>query len=414
MRGISHLELMPEPEDSSLLTAVDRDSPGYLGEAYGLSDEEARRLRWPMDPIMRFLWPWGAVGFSAVVISILLLYPSIYSLLGEVLDSEWAFEDSGIREMQQSGNLGEGVNVCIVDTGMDISHPDLTHLSLAGFRDFYTEKDSPVRDIGINSHGTLMAGLLVANGSFLGAAPGVSLSIAISLGPDGKSANERMVSQAIRWCRITQDSDIISLSLGTAPGSSYSTSSDTLEAVREALEDGIFVIAAAGNSDPQQNISDVSSPASLTGVIAVGAHDRGGDPWADSAVGAQMDPETGEERTFPNQKPEILAPGVDLWSCRGSDRDPPYAFSTGTSDSTVMVTGALALILSLHGEHIAGENGIIELHEMHLVKVALANSAQSDPSQLAVHHPKKGYGLLDAGEWSRQVEIEFGIIQKNT
>ena len=62
-----------------------------------------------------------------------------------------------------------------------------------------------------------MAGLLAANGSFTGAAPGVSLSIAISLGPDGKSATERMVSQAIRWCRISHDSDIISLSLGTAP-----------------------------------------------------------------------------------------------------------------------------------------------------------------------------------------------------
>ena len=414
MRRISHLELMPEPEDSNLLTAIDRDSPGYPGETYGLSDEESLRLRRTTGPIMRFLWPWGAVGFSAVVVSILLFYPSIYSLLGEVLDSEWAFEDSGIREMQEFGNLGEGVSVCIVDTGMDISHPDFTHLSLAGFRDFYSEKDSPVRDIGINSHGTLMAGLLVANGSFLGAAPGVSLSIAISLGPDGKSANERMVSQAIRWCRISQDSDIISLSLGTQPGSSYSTSSDTLEAVREALDDGIFVIAAAGNSDPQQNISDVSSPASLTGVIAVGAHDRVGGPWVDSAVGAPFDPETGEERTFPNQKPEILAPGVDLWSCRDSDRDPPYAFSTGTSDSTVMVTGALALILSLHGEHIAGENGIIEQHEMHLVKVALANSAQTDPSQLETHHSKKGYGLLDAVEWSRQVEIEFGITHENT
>ena len=45
MRGISRLELMPEPEDPSLLTAVDRDAPGYSGESYGISDEEARRLR---------------------------------------------------------------------------------------------------------------------------------------------------------------------------------------------------------------------------------------------------------------------------------------------------------------------------------------------------------------------------------
>ncbi len=411
MRGISRLELMPEPEDPSLLTAVDRDAPGYSGESYGISDEEARRLRGPMGPIVRFLWPWGAVGFSAIVASILLLYPSIYSLIGEVLDSEWAFEDSGIRDLQESGILGEGVSVCMVDTGIDTSHPDLSHLKLSGFRDFYSEQDYPVRDIGTNSHGTLMAGLLAANGSFKGAAPGVSLSIAISLGPDGKSANERMVSQAIRWCRISQDSDIISLSLGTAPGSSFSISSDTLDAVKEALDAGIFVIAAAGNSDTKQNLSDVSSPASLSGVIAVGAHDRNGEPWRDSAEGSLYDPETGAERTFPNQKPEIIAPGVDLWSCRDSNRDPPYAFSTGTSDSTVLVTGALALILSVYGEDIAGENGIIDEQEMELVKVALANSARSDSTQSENHDQKRGYGLLDAHEWSRQVEIEFGIGQ---
>ena len=67
MRGTSRLELMPEPDEPSLLTAVDSNAPGYPGESYGISDEEARRLRSPMGPIMRFLWPWGAVGFSAVV-----------------------------------------------------------------------------------------------------------------------------------------------------------------------------------------------------------------------------------------------------------------------------------------------------------------------------------------------------------
>ena len=90
----------------------------------------------------------GAVGFSAIVVSIMLVYPSIYSVLGNVLDSEWAFEDSGIRELQSSGTMGEGVNVCIVDTGIDINHPDFYDLSLEGFRDFYTEVNEPVRDIG--------------------------------------------------------------------------------------------------------------------------------------------------------------------------------------------------------------------------------------------------------------------------
>ena len=50
---------------------------------------------------------------------------------------------------------------------------------------------------------------------------------------------------------------------------------------------------------------------------------------------------------------------------------------------------------------------------MDLVKVALANSARTDSSLSGIHDPKKGYGLLDAQEWSRQVEIEFGINQEN-
>tara|TARA_Y100001960_G_scaffold326765_1_gene411743 strand:+ start:1955 stop:3190 length:1236 start_codon:yes stop_codon:yes gene_type:complete len=410
MRGIQHLELMPEPEDPSLLTAVDSDAPGYPGEAYGISDKEARELRWPMGPIVRFLWPWGAVGFSAIILSFIMLYPSIAPLLGEVLpDSEWAYEDSGIRGLQSTGTLGEGIRVCIVDTGIDISHPDFSMLKLHGFRDFYLEENDEVRDIGYDSHGTLMAGLLVANGTYRGAAPGVSLSVAIALGPDGKSGNERMVSQAIRWCRISQSSDVISLSLGSQPGSGVTSTSETVEAVQEALDDGIFVVAAAGNSDPQSNNTDVSTPASLPGVIAVGAHDKGGNPWGDSAKGSPIDPETGEDRSFPNQKPEILAPGVLLWSCISNDREPPYAYSTGTSDSTVIVAGALALILSIHGESISGEDGIIDQQEMNLVKVALANSARPASNQASTHDSKSGYGLLDALEWSNQVSLELGI-----
>ena len=410
MRGIQHLELMPEPEDPSLLTAVDTDAPGYPGEAYGISDQEARELRWPIGPIVRFLWPWGAIGFSAIIASFILLYPSIAPLLGEVLpDSEWAYEDSGIRDLQSTGTLGEGVKVCIVDTGIDTSHPDFSMFELSGFRDFYQEENDEIRDIGYDSHGTLMAGLLVANGSFVGAAPEVSLSVAIALGPDGKSGNEGMVSQAIRWCRISQSADVISLSLGSEPGSRIISTSETVEAVQEALDAGIFVVAAAGNSDSGSNNSDVSTPASIPGVIAVGAHDKGGDPWGDSATGSSMDPETGEDRSFPNQKPEILAPGVLLWSCITSEREPPYAYSTGTSDSTVIVAGALALILSIHGDSISGGDGTIDPQEMNLVKVALANSARLPPNQESTHDLKSGYGLLDAMEWSNQVALELGI-----
>ncbi|MEC9457767.1 MAG: S8 family serine peptidase [Candidatus Thermoplasmatota archaeon] len=410
MKGIRHLELMPEPEEPSLLTAVDLDAPGYPGDAYGVSDEEARELRWPFGPMVRFLWPWGAVGFSATVAAFILLYPSIAPLLGEVLpDSEWAYEDSGIRALQENGNFGEGTRVCIVDTGIDISHPEFSGVNLVGFRDFYASNSNETRDIGYESHGTLMAGLLVSNDSFIGAAPGVSLSVAIALGPSGKSTNERMVSQAIRWCRISQNADIISLSLGSEPGSWVQSSSETIDAVKEALGDGIFVVAAAGNADDDSNNSDVSTPASIEGVISVGAHGKDGNPWRDTASGSDVDPFSGEERSFPNQKPEILAPGVLLWSCISTEYSPPYAYSSGTSDSTVLVTGALALILNLYGDEIAGEDGKIDSHEMSLVKVALAKSARSAPGQINAHDDRMGYGLLDAEEWANQVSLEFEV-----
>ena len=410
MKGIRHLELMPEPEEPSLLTAVDLDAPGYPGDAYGVSDEEARELRWPFGPMVRFLWPWGAVGFSATVAAFILLYPSIAPLLGEVLpDSEWAYEDSGIRALQENGNFGEGTRVCIVDTGIDISHPEFSGVNLVGFRDFYASNSNETRDIGYESHGTLMAGLLVSNDSFIGAAPGVSLSVAIALGPSGKSTNERMVSQAIRWCRISQNADIISLSLGSEPGSWVPSSSETIDAVNEALGDGIFVVAAAGNADDDSNNSDVSTPASIEGVISVGAHGKDGNPWRDTASGSDVDPFSGEERSFPNQKPEILAPGVLLWSCISTEYSPPYAYSSGPSDSTVLVTGALALILNLYGDEIAGEDGKIDSHEMSLVKVALAKSARSAPGQIYAHDDRMGYGLLDAEEWANQVSLEFEV-----
>ena len=411
MRGIKHLELMPEPEDPSMLTAVDGDAPGYPGKAYGISDQEARELRWPMGPIMRILWPWGAIGFSTIIVSFLMLYPTIYLLLGDVFDSEWAYEESGIRSLQEKGSFGEGVRVCIVDTGIDISHPDFENLQLIGFRDFYAGDSEAIRDIGLKSHGTLMAGLLVGNDSFIGAAPEVSLSVAIALGPDGKSGNEAMIAQAIRWCRITQESDIISLSLGTEPGTVFSNSSQTVEAVQESLDSGIFVVAAAGNSDLGGNASDVSSPASIEGVIAVGAHDSNGNPWKDSASGSTTNPQSGTERDFPNQKPEILAPGVDMWSCISSNSDPPYAFSTGTSDSTVIVTGALSLILSMHMDDIAGEDDFIDHSEMQLVKSALAKSAIKADESPQYHDTKMGYGLLDAESWENNIRIEFGIEQ---
>ena len=408
MPVIDRLELMPEPEDPRLLTTVDPRAPGYPGSAYGITDEEARRLRWPLDPLKEALWPWGAVFFSIGTVALLLAWPFVNSYLAPLLpDSEWAYETTGIRELQDGGLTGEGVSVCIVDTGLDILHPDLSNINIAGFRDFFDESNQEIKDIGSEYHGTMMVGILASNGTFLGAAPEASISIALALGPEGSSGQQDRVSLAIRWCRITQEADIISLSLGSDPGQGMGIETETVTSVQEALDEGIFVIAAAGNTGADS--SDVSVPANIEGVIAVGAYRSSGTIWPDSASGSDIDPYTGQSREYPHQKPEIIAPGVNIFSTASTELDPPYAYSSGTSDSTVFVTGALALILEQFGDEIAGEDRKIDSEEMVMVKRALANSANQESSSVVNHSSRLGYGSLNAMEWANQLSLELNI-----
>ena len=109
---------------------------------------------------------------------------------------------------------GEGVSVCIVDSGIDLSHPDLSKLTLSGWSDFINQESEPYDD---NGHGTSMAGILVAEGWMKGIAPKVNLFIAKALDGINGQGSDEVVAQAIDWC-VAQNVNIISLSLGGAPG----------------------------------------------------------------------------------------------------------------------------------------------------------------------------------------------------
>ena len=403
------MDLLPEPEDHRILTAIDQSAPGYTGADYGLTDQEARELRWPIGPMKKILWPNGALIFSVSTVILIATWPWISALLIPILpDSEWAYEDTGIRQLQNEGFLGQGVHVCIIDTGIDMEHPDFSHQELIGFRDFVDDKHDSVRDVGEDSHGTLMSGLLISNGTFLGAAPEVDLSVSLALDAEGSSGSGERVAQAIRWCRITQRVDIISLSLGGQP-SEFSSNSQTNIAVQEALDSGIFVVAAAGNTGLDLDINDVSQPSSLAGVISVGAISKSGYVWGSSAFGSSIDPYSETIREYPNQKPEVIAPGVNIFSTASSSLSSPYAYSSGTSDSTVFVTGALALIIQQFGDEIAGDDDMIDEDEMMKVKQSLATSSDRGNFENNVHDSLSGNGSLNAVKWSQEVAFSFNI-----
>ena len=395
---LSHLEFVPEPQDSRILSAVDPEITGHQDRfravATGWDPQNPPQIRiYSNKDFPKF----GI--YTLVVVVILIFGNTLWNSFFELddlsyPDSEWAYLNSGIRDLADLGFDGSGIRVCMVDTGIDLSHPDLEHLNII-FKDFVESSTIPL-DRGINYHGTMMAGILAANGNIIGAAPGVQLSVAAALGGVGTndSGLETTVAQAIEWCWKQQNADVISLSLGGEQDQNTTRMSDTESAVQLALANGAYVVAAAGNNGGTEDDNLVSSPSNVPLVIAVGAIDEDRFLWKHSTSGSAIDLSLYDH---PNLKPEIVAPGTGIISTVPNG---PYYMSSGTSGATVFVTGALTLILEKYPELKSADSAC-----MPLVKQSLMESAKSNPNYIEVdgHNFSYGYGSLDALEWSKAI-----------
>ena len=391
MEELQGIKLLPEPGEPRILSAIDPSTRGFQdqwrAEVTGWAPviPEAVSIR----PRRVFSVVSGA-AIALVMALIVVLWQSDLLLLElPPPSSEWAFENTNIRDLQQDGLTGDDVRLCMVDTGISLSHSALAGTTVE-FKDFVGSEVSPV-DYGSISHGTLMAGLLISSGYQDGIAQGITLGMAAALSADGdeNTGSESRVASAIRWCIFDFEADIISLSLGGEQNQEASREGATVSATRQALDLGIYVVAAAGNDGGSTDDGFVSAPGNVNLAITVGASDRLNEVWSKSSVGEQVDSD-GNLRQYPNQKPELTAPGVSIVSTGMNDE---WYSSSGTSDATVFVAGALALILEEHPElkrtNESG-TGCIEL-----VKSSLASSLSPDMT----HDTHKGYGVLDAKAW---------------
>jgi serine protease len=158
---------------------------------------------------------------------------------------------------------GEGVTVAVVDTGVDLEHPDLKANLLPGY-DFVDDDAEPM---DIAGHGTHVAGLVAANGKALGVAPKAKI-LPVRVLRDLSGGSTSTVAEGILWSAglLTDKpnpnpAQIINLSLGS---NDYST---LLENVIEQVQaHGVLVVAAAGNSG-----GAVSYPAAFNQVVSVTA-----------------------------------------------------------------------------------------------------------------------------------------------
>mgnify|MGYP005705575145 CR=1 FL=1 len=199
---------------------------------------------------------------------------------------------------------GEGVVVCVVDSGVDLDHPDLRGVELRGWRDSINGIEEPYDDEG---HGTAMTGIIVSDGGLDGVAKGVDLLVAKAIDDEGQGT-DGTVSDSVDWC-VQQGADIISLSLGGSQsfGSDFFTTDELEQSVDDALDSGVFVVSSAGN-DGEDDDGDVGSPGSVEDVICVGGITRSGSIWSGSSEGdndGRLWPNPILPRSDPDKKPAV-------------------------------------------------------------------------------------------------------------
>ncbi len=161
------------------------------------------------------------------------------------------------------GADGEGIKIAVIDTGVNFEHPDLFGIGdegkILGGYDFI-ENDSTPQDT--NGHGTQVAGIIAADGEITGIAP-KSKILAYRVSEDGEAVSSELIIKAIKQA-IIDGADIINISLGVDV-----IHDDIDHTVNEAVDNGIIVVVAAGNSGPDEKT--IGSPGANPNAITVGA-----------------------------------------------------------------------------------------------------------------------------------------------
>jgi len=164
----------------------------------------------------------------------------------------------GTSVSYQSGYDGSGIVVSIIDTGIDLNHPDLEGQIIGGY-DFVDNDEIPE---DTNGHGTQVAGIIASNGNLKGIAPNSKI-LMYKVSEDGESVPSHLIIKAIEKS-IEDNADIINISLGI-----NQTNTKIDQMVNKAIKNNIFVVTAAGNFGPE--LSTIGSPGINPNAITVGA-----------------------------------------------------------------------------------------------------------------------------------------------
>jgi serine protease AprX len=253
-----------------------------------------------------------------------------------VQSNTWGVDKIRAPAVWQRGVTGKGIAVAVVDSGVDVKHPDLDDLDdnpntndpkVVGWIDYVNGINSPYDDYG---HGTHVTGIISgtgANGIHTGVAPGANL-IAAKVFDQSGSGYASNVILAFEWA-ANNGARVISYSSGGLQH--YSPFTIAIDKVMAA---GVIPIVAAGNFGSDS--ATIGCPGDEINSTTVGATDSS-DNIADFS---SRGPVTLDGHTY--IKPDISAPGVDIESTYPGGS---YEIESGTSMSAPFVTGTVALML---------------------------------------------------------------------
>jgi serine protease len=301
---------------------------------------------------------------------------------------QWGLKQIRAAQAWARGVTGAGTTIAVVDTGVDLNHPDLKPKLVQGIDLVAGKRDCPPGPQDENGHGTHVAGIAAAvtdNGiGVAGTAPAAKIMPVRVLDASGSGSSDD-VATGIRYA-ADHGADVINLSLGELPVVSQIAplNAEIAHAVNRAWAQGSLVVAAAGN----ETFPLCDSPAFENHAVCVAATDSRGLPSYYS--------------NFPN-KPDFIgvrAPGgvgsvfceddEDIWSTMwpGSDYDcgdiAGYDTLAGTSMATPFVSGVAALL--------AGQG---------LTNQQIVNRLETTSSNHGSYDPIYGWGIVDADAATR-------------
>ncbi len=237
--------------------------------------------------------------------------PQARGTSADISDAQYALAKLHLPQAHRFAT-GDRVLIAVIDSGIETAHPEIDGF-IAGSFDALNSKEPP------HSHGTAMAGAIVAHARLMGVAPAARILAIRAFGANGSGAEGTTLTllRAIDWA-VAHKARIINMSFAGP------SDPEVARALAAAHKKGVVLVAAAGNAGAK---SPPLFPAADANVIAVTATDAGDKLFKLANRGKYI---------------TVAAPGVEIL---GPSTNGGYQISTGTSVAAAQVSGVAALLL---------------------------------------------------------------------